>query len=136
MRKKLLKVLTSLMVGVTCFASAQGVWASPKNSYSYFEDYFVKHPGYYTTERVVTHVKNPDLEVHDVFGNFLYYQAVPDTEVVRYEDVWHPGWTETKHRKVTVTYVENPDKEVYDAYGNFLYYEAVPDTEVVSYEEV
>ncbi|MDO4199373.1 MAG: hypothetical protein Q4D57_01245 [Clostridia bacterium] len=68
--------------------------------YNHTEYYTVDHPGYYTTERKVTYISNPDLAVYDAYGNFLYYEHVPDTEVVSYENVWHDGWTETKSRNV------------------------------------
>lgn len=63
--------------------------------FNHTDYYTVDHPGYYTTERIVSYVSNPDVAVLDAWGNVMYYQHVPDTEVVTYEDRWHPGWTET-----------------------------------------
>ncbi len=68
--------------------------------FSHVQYYNVDHPGYYSSERKVTYVSNPDVAVYDAFGRFLYYERVPDTEVVTYENVWHPGWTETKSRDI------------------------------------
>lgn len=95
MKKKFLKALAGMVVSVCCLVplANASAFAHPTtccgchNSYSYYEDYDVEHPGYYTTEPVITYVHNPDEPVYDVYGNFLYYEAVPDTEVVSYEDV-------------------------------------------------
>ena len=76
--------------------------------FSHTEYYTVNHPGYYTTERKVTYISNPDVAVYDAFGRFVCYEAVPDTEVVSYVDVWHDGWTETKSRNV-YDYLDNVD---------------------------
>lgn len=76
--------------------------------FNHTEYYTVNHPGYYTKEKVVTYVKNPDVPVYDDFGNFMHNKKVPDTEVVTYQDVWHPGWAETKSVDI-YDYLDNID---------------------------
>ncbi|MBR2734790.1 MAG: hypothetical protein IKE05_01180 [Clostridia bacterium] len=85
--------------------------------FSHVEYYTVKHPGYYTTDKEVTYVPQPDEPVYDEWGNFLYNQHVPDKEVVTYKDVWHDGWTETKSRDV-YDYLDSLDILITDGWIN------------------
>ena len=76
--------------------------------FSHVEYYTEHHPGYYTTEKEVTYVPQPDKPVYDDYGQFLYNKKSPDKEVVKYKDVWHEGWSETKSRDV-YDYLDNLD---------------------------
>lgn len=71
-----------------------------KNGYKIIERYTVEYPGYYTTEKIISHIPNPPRAVYNVFGVVIGYEEVPDTEVVTYENVWHPGRTEIGYREV------------------------------------
>ena len=71
-----------------------------KNGHRIMERYTINHPGYYTTDRVVHRISNPPCVIYDCFGEIIGYEDVPDTEVVTYENVWHPSWVETGYREV------------------------------------
>lgn len=76
-------------------------WGSiKKNGYRIMERYTIEHPGYYTTEPIISHIPNPPREIYNIFGIVIGYENVPDTEVVTYENVWHPGWIENGYREV------------------------------------
>ncbi len=85
--------------------------------FSHVEYYTVQHPGYYTTEQEVKYIPQPDEPVYDEWGNFLYNQSVPDKEQVKYKDVWHDGWTETKSRDV-YDYLDHLDVAMKDGWIN------------------
>lgn len=85
--------------------------------FSHVEYYTVNHPGYYTNEKEVTYVPQPDEPVYDEWGNFLYNKSVPDKEVVTYKDVWHDGWIETKSRDV-YDYLDSLDICIKDGWIN------------------
>lgn len=71
-----------------------------KNGHKIMEYYKIDHHGYYTTESVTTYISNPGYDVYDAYGFYLYHESEPDTEVVTYEEVWHPGWIESGYREV------------------------------------
>ncbi len=71
-----------------------------KNGHKVMQYYKIDHHGYYSVEPVVSYIPNPDMAVYDAYGFFLYYESVPDTKIVTYEDVWHPGWTESGYYEI------------------------------------
>ena len=63
------------------------------------EHYTIKHPGYYNTEPIISHIPNPPREIYNTFGIVIGYENVPDTEVVNYENIWHLGRIKNEYQK-------------------------------------
>lgn len=85
--------------------------------YSHTETYTINHPGHYTKVPVVSRKESSPDEVYDDDGNLVGYEAAPDRKVVEFEDVWVPGWTETKTRDV-YNYLDNLDISIKDGWIN------------------
>lgn len=83
--------------------------------FSHTEYYNVEHPGYYIKEPVVSYESQPDDVVYDDNGNEIAREPVKDKKNVTYQDVWVPGWTETKSRDV-YDYLDGLDVVVKDGW--------------------
>ena len=71
-----------------------------KNGHKVTETYTINYPGYYTVEPVISHVPNPPVAVYDNYGRVAYYRSVPDTDIITYQNVWHPERTEFVCREI------------------------------------
>lgn len=85
--------------------------------FSHTEYYTVNHPGHYIKKPVVSYKESPPDAIYDDNGNLIGYEPVKNKKVVEFEDVWVPGYTETKSRDV-YNYLDNLDVTIKDGWIN------------------